>query len=259
LRRVLVVDESISVRKAVERLLAQEGYLVETVKTLQTARQRWQNGEPFHLVICDTVLPDGDLLALSELLRSDTRHSTVPILCLTTSYDDQVRMKADLAGAAAVLRKPFAADEFLSVLGGLLQNSAPDEGMGADLLSRAAAGAAHLEAVRETYEEAADWRGLVFAILLSSGGQELAQVRGRDAALDDDRVEDLRKLGVDLAARLRNARMTRMTIEGDDATLFVDRLAHGDVQVLAASREVLLGMGRLYARKLSDGTLAAAE
>ena len=125
-----------------------------------------------------------------------------------------------------------------------------------DPLSRAAAGAAHLEAVRSVFEEATEWRGLVFAILLSPGGQALEQIRGRDGMLEEDRVEELRRLAVDLASRLRGARMSRLTTEGDDATVFVDRLEHGEIQLVAVTREILLGMGRLYAKKLAGGSLA---
>ncbi len=254
--RVLVVDDSISVRKAIERLLVQEGYSVESVRTLQAARQRWMAAEPFQVVISDALLPDGDLLALSELLRSDPRHATTPVLCLTRDPDDQVRLKSELAGAAALLKKPFGSDELLAVLGGLVQNAAGEPGLGLDPFTRAAAAAAHLEAVRSVYEEAADWRGLIFAVLLSPAGQALEQVQGRETLLDEERVEELQHWAIDLASRLRGARMSRLTAEGEDATLFVDRLEHGEIQGLAVSRDLLLGMGRLYAKKLAGGHLA---
>lgn len=253
--RVLVVDDSISVRKAIERLLGQEGYAVESFRTLQAARQRWSTGDPFQVVIADAMLPDGDVLAVAELLHADARHASTPVLCLTQNPDDQVKMRAELAGAAALLKKPFAADELLSVLAGLAQN-VRDSSPSLDPLSRAAAAAAHLEAVRAVFEEAAEWRGLVFAILLSPAGQALEQVRGRDGLLEEDRVEELRRLAVDLASRLRGARMSRLTTEGDDATVFVDRLEHGEIQLVAVTRDLLLGMGRLYAKKLAGGNLA---
>jgi CheY-like chemotaxis protein len=253
----LVIDDSISVRKAVERLLGQEGYAVESVRTLQAARQRWSTGEPFQVVIADAILPDGDLVALAELLRVDARHAGTPVLCLTQEPDERVKLKTELAGAAAMLRKPFAADELLGVLSRLVSNVGRDGQSALDPLSRAAASAAHHENVRGLYEEAADWRGLIFAILLSPGGQALEQVRGRDGVLDEDRVEELQRLAVELASRLRGARMSRLTTEGDDAMLFVDRLEHGEIQLLAVSREVLLGMGRLYAKRLAGGALQA--
>ncbi len=67
-KSILVVDDEVSIRKALARALERDGYLVTAVKSTQEASALCKDSL-FQLIISDLQLPDGNGLELIKNLR----------------------------------------------------------------------------------------------------------------------------------------------------------------------------------------------
>jgi type IV pili sensor histidine kinase/response regulator len=105
---ILVIDDSIAVRRTLERILTQAGYKVvpcrdgkEGWNVLQTANQK------FNLAICDLEMPGLDGYKVLQLIRSSHLWQDLPVIMLTSRENDLHRQKAMNLGANAYMTKPF--------------------------------------------------------------------------------------------------------------------------------------------------------
>ena len=81
--RVLIVDDSATVRADMRGVLSAAGFGTTLCESLAAARKALSEGE-FDLVILDMLLPDGDGVELLEELRRVPRTSHLPVLMLST-------------------------------------------------------------------------------------------------------------------------------------------------------------------------------
>lgn len=101
--RVLIVDDDRGITLLLRRLLEEEGYSIDTAATLETAQMQAMINE-YDAVVLDLGLPDGNGVALIQLLRREGR--STPILVLTSSGDADTTVRALDAGADDFLTKP---------------------------------------------------------------------------------------------------------------------------------------------------------
>lgn len=118
---ILIVDDSVSVRKALERILAPQGLRVRTADSGEDALTRLDPRPG--LVIADVLMPGMSGLQLAEAVR--TRYPGLPVLLMSGVVDEPLQQQARRVGAARVLRKPFTPGELLPVVSDLL-GAAPD-------------------------------------------------------------------------------------------------------------------------------------
>jgi chemosensory pili system protein ChpA (sensor histidine kinase/response regulator) len=116
---VLVVDDSLTVRRLSGRLLARAGYEVSTAKDGQDALQQIQRTLP-ELVVLDLEMPRMDGFELVRELRSDPRTATVPIVVVSSRLAEKHQRRAAEMGADAFFGKPYPEDELLACIAGLL-------------------------------------------------------------------------------------------------------------------------------------------
>ena len=102
--RVLLVEDDPSLGGVVQRGLIEDGHAVDLVRTLAGAR-RAAAINPYHLVVLDLGLPDGDGLSLCRELRASGNSTRVLILTARDTTGDKV-LGLD-AGADDYLAKPF--------------------------------------------------------------------------------------------------------------------------------------------------------
>lgn len=126
---VLVVDDSVSVRKALEFSLKPHGLTVHSASSAEEALSRLAEGLTVDLMIADIVMPGISGLELCAGLRDRPALSTLPVLLMSGVVDDQTTLQAQQAGAAGLLRKPFTTDDLLPVVQRALQH--PADGAGA--------------------------------------------------------------------------------------------------------------------------------
>jgi chemosensory pili system protein ChpA (sensor histidine kinase/response regulator) len=115
----MVVDDSLTVRRLTARLLSRAGYDVSAAKDGADALQQMQRGLPDLLVI-DLEMPRMDGFELARILRADGRTAQVPIVVVTSRLAEKHQRRAAEMGADAFFGKPYAEDELLACIAGLL-------------------------------------------------------------------------------------------------------------------------------------------
>jgi DNA-binding NtrC family response regulator len=111
--QIYVVDDDVSVREGVERLIRSAGLKVKTFPTAQEILTSLQTELPSCLVL-DVQLPDINGLELQQQLA--TKDLQVPIIFLTGHGDIPTSVRAIKAGAIEFLTKPFGDEELLSAI-----------------------------------------------------------------------------------------------------------------------------------------------
>jgi chemosensory pili system protein ChpA (sensor histidine kinase/response regulator) len=117
---VMVVDDSLTVRRLTSRLLARAGFEVATAKDGQDALEQMQRVLP-DLVVLDLEMPRMDGFELLSPLRSDARTRYVPIIIVSSRLAEKHQRRAAEMGADAFFGKPYAEDELLSCIADLLR------------------------------------------------------------------------------------------------------------------------------------------
>ncbi len=110
---VMVVDDSLTVRKITSRLLAREGYEVITAKDGLDALQMLQDVIP-DVMLLDIEMPRMDGFELTKTMRADAQLAGVPIIMITSRTADKHRDHAMSLGVNAYLGKPFQEEELLA-------------------------------------------------------------------------------------------------------------------------------------------------
>ncbi|MBR4450099.1 MAG: response regulator [Treponema sp.] len=114
-KKILAVDDSVSIRKSISFILGQEGYeVVEAVDGndgLAKAR-----AEKFDLVITDINMPGMDGIELIKNLRQEASYKFTPLIALTTENQMSKMEEGKAAGATGWIVKPFVAEKLLAVV-----------------------------------------------------------------------------------------------------------------------------------------------
>jgi CheY-like chemotaxis protein len=126
--KVLIVDDSISIRKYVQRFLDRSGYDVETATDGMNALEVLGK-EKFDAVITDLEMPVMHGYDLIAEMKRNPVYTQIPIIVLTSRAGEKHRQKALEMGAQDYLVKPFEEQEMIEALKKLLS--------GATLVARA--------------------------------------------------------------------------------------------------------------------------
>lgn len=116
--RILVIEDELPMRTALQDCLANEGYRVFTAAEGETGLARALKEKP-DLILLDVMLPRLDGFALCVELRRLGR--TTPVLMLTAKGFVQDRVRGLDVGADDYLVKPFSTDELLARVRALLR------------------------------------------------------------------------------------------------------------------------------------------
>ncbi len=118
---VLVIDDSINVRRYLAVMLEREGYQVEQAKDGQEAVEKLYGGLVVQAAICDMEMPRLDGYGVLEALRSDETFEELPIMMLTSRSGDKHRQLAMNLGASAYFSKPYTEPDLLATLSSLIE------------------------------------------------------------------------------------------------------------------------------------------
>jgi two-component system, chemotaxis family, sensor histidine kinase and response regulator PixL len=114
--RILVVDDSINVRRFVALTLEKAGYLVEQAKDGQEAIEKLQAGLQAQAVVCDVEMPRMDGYGFLATVKGLAPFKNIPVLMLTSRSGDKHRKIAMNLGASGYFAKPFKEQELLATL-----------------------------------------------------------------------------------------------------------------------------------------------
>lgn len=231
--RVLVVDDSQSVRRAVGRMLAPAGLAVDEAGDADDARRRLARQRP-GLVICDVVLPGSDGFAVCRFVRSRPDLAGVPVLLISGRCSPEVERRAAAAGAAGVLAKPFTARALIARVEEVLGGPATAPGL----------------ADEPPLDPLADLDGLpgVRAAYLIDPESGSARRFGGGAPAPAALAALVRRVG-ELTGELGLGEPLGLSVEGDAGTVVTQRTGRAAIAV-CFDRGVLLGQARHRVRRL---------
>jgi CheY-like chemotaxis protein/predicted regulator of Ras-like GTPase activity (Roadblock/LC7/MglB family) len=108
--RVLVVDDSISVRKALERILAPQQMNVMAAESAEKALSLMPEAHA-DLIIADVVMPGMTGFELCQTLKNDPNYQHIPVMLISGIVNASVENQARQSGAVGVVKKPFTPDD----------------------------------------------------------------------------------------------------------------------------------------------------
>ena len=217
--RVLVVDDSLTVRMDLGEALESAGLLTTCVASGAKMREA-MGKEAFGLIILDLVLPDADGIDLLAELRGNPRFAAIPVMLLTSEIEVKDRVRGLTTGADQFIGKPYDSAYVIERATQLTAGSSPV----------AAASSAPLVLIiedsltfREELKAALTQAG--YAVLAAASGEEglsLAATRRPNAAVIDGNLP-----GIDGASVVRRLRADS-ALRGMPCVLLTGSSAQGD-------------------------------
>jgi chemosensory pili system protein ChpA (sensor histidine kinase/response regulator) len=121
---ILIVDDSINVRRFLALTLEKGGYQVEQAKDGQDALEKLHSGLRVEAVICDIEMPRLDGYGFLGKVNSDVDTKNIPVAMLTSRSSNKHRQLAMQLGARAYFSKPYNEQELLQTLEEIIRNVA---------------------------------------------------------------------------------------------------------------------------------------
>jgi len=118
-KKILIVDDSVSIRQMVSFTLKSAGFETDEASDGKAALDK-AKAKAFDLVFTDQNMPLMDGLTLIRSLRGMADYKRTPILMLTTESGDDMKSKGRDAGATGWLVKPFDPQKLLQVVAKVL-------------------------------------------------------------------------------------------------------------------------------------------
>ncbi len=104
-KKILMVEDSITIRIRIKRILEAGGYeVIESVDGADAMEKLALH--PIDAVVSDITMPNMDGLELTTRLRQDQKYKNLPVILLTMLSSEEDRKKGLLAGANAYISKP---------------------------------------------------------------------------------------------------------------------------------------------------------
>ncbi len=122
---ILVIDDSLNVRRYLAMVLEREGYQVEQAQDGQEAVDKLYAGLVVQAVLCDIEMPRLDGYGVLDAVRSHPALTDLPIVMLTSRSSEKHRQLALNLGASAYFTKPYTESELLAQLKFLVGQAAP--------------------------------------------------------------------------------------------------------------------------------------
>ncbi len=112
---VMVVDDSLTVRKITGRMLTREGYEVATAKDGVDALQQLQDVRP-DLILLDVEMPRMDGFEFARNVRADDATRTIPIIMITSRTAEKHRNRALELGVNEYMGKPYQEEQLIALI-----------------------------------------------------------------------------------------------------------------------------------------------
>jgi chemosensory pili system protein ChpA (sensor histidine kinase/response regulator) len=118
-RLIMIVDDSVTVRKVTSRLLERQGFDVITAKDGVDAIEQLENVKP-DLMLLDIEMPRMDGFEVTNLVRHHEIHRDLPIIMITSRTGEKHRERAFSLGVTNYMGKPFQEADLLANIDALL-------------------------------------------------------------------------------------------------------------------------------------------
>ena len=266
--KVLVVDDSLSVRKVVERALEAKRFEVISAAS-GTEAVEMINQEGPDVIVCDVIMPDMDGYQICEFVRAHARLGATPILLISGIVNSTVLERASKVRANDVLRKPFAADELLTKIDGLLPiafraMTTPESALPkptSEVFTAAAAeraeeapreeAAVHVPDLKTTLGALAALPGVSLAVLVDHEGFliESAGEMLLEAELAGALAASLAESSGGIGRELGQGGLQSLILEYDSGVVLLNGVGPGAMLALVLRDPAVLGKVRYYVKK----------
>jgi len=113
---VLVVDDSVSVRRVLSNLFQNQGWRPISARDGLEALEILQSGQHADVVLLDMEMPRMDGYELLTLLRGQQQFATLPVIMLTSRAAEKHKKKAFELGATEFLVKPYQDEALIATV-----------------------------------------------------------------------------------------------------------------------------------------------
>jgi len=113
--KVMVIDDSQTIRRTAETLLAREGYTVVTAQDGFEALSKIADHEP-DIIFIDIMMPRLDGYQACALIKNNARFAKVPVIMLSSKDGLFDRARGRIVGSDEYLTKPFTKDELIGAV-----------------------------------------------------------------------------------------------------------------------------------------------
>jgi len=113
--KVMVIDDSNTIRRSAEIFLAQAGCTVILAEDGFDALAKITDHQP-DLVFCDILMPRLDGYQTCALIKKNTRFSSMPVVMLSSKDGLFDRARGRMVGSDEYLTKPFTKEELLQAV-----------------------------------------------------------------------------------------------------------------------------------------------
>ena len=253
--KVLVVDDSLSVRKVVEKALEGRGLQVLSAASGAEAIESIERNRP-DVVICDVILPDKDGYQICQY-----------VLLISGIDNGTVQARAAEVRSNEVMFKPFGVDDLVRKIDGLLGGRANGATQPATTVPPAATAATAPAAVaspgqglKERLEGLAGTPGVRFVVLTDREGF-LIETAG-DFAPDTDEVAGalascLAEASDGIGCELGQGQLLGAMLEYEAGTLLLHTVGPAALLAVLVGDQGALGKVRYYVRKAMPGLVRA--
>ncbi|MEZ7907416.1 MAG: Hpt domain-containing protein [Pseudomonadales bacterium] len=121
-RKIMIVDDSVTVRKVTTRLMERQGWEVTTAKDGVDAVNQLQNIYP-DVVLLDIEMPKMDGFEVLRTVRRDPRLANLPIIMITSRTGEKHKQQALELGVNRFLGKPFQEANLISTIDEVIAES----------------------------------------------------------------------------------------------------------------------------------------
>ena len=113
-KKILVIDDSESIRQQVRQALGPAGYDVMEAVDGQDGLEKLRAGSDINVALCDVNMPR--MTGIEVVERAHTEGLTTPIIMLTSEGQPSLVMRARESGARGWIVKPFKVDQLLAAM-----------------------------------------------------------------------------------------------------------------------------------------------
>lgn len=124
---IFIIDDSISVRKALEITLRNHQMGSRSAISAEQALDMLGENADYDLLMIDVIMPGMSGIELCHTLKGDDRYSSLPVILMSGNVDEEVKTQAREAGAHNVLRKPFRSEELIPMIQNILDEHRAQE------------------------------------------------------------------------------------------------------------------------------------
>jgi len=114
--KVLVIDDSNTIRRSAEIFLKQGGHEVLLAEDGFDALAKVNDFQP-HLIFCDILMPRLDGYQTCAIIKRNARFASVPVVMLSSKDGVFDKARGRMVGAQDYLTKPFTKDQLLQAVG----------------------------------------------------------------------------------------------------------------------------------------------